>query len=65
VTAPNPNGWQTTARGVATTVLLVAIALYVAVRLIEAVAQVLIALAAAGAFAFVVALIVHYRRSRW
>jgi len=65
VTPPNPNGWQTTARGLATTVLLVAIALYIAVRLIEAVAEVLIGLAVAGAFVYVVVLIVRYRRSRW
>ena len=38
MTTPNPSNWQTTARGLATTVLLVAIALYIAVRLIEAVA---------------------------
>ena len=65
MTAPNPSNWQTTARGLATTVLLVAIALYIAVRLIEAVAEVLIGLTAAGAFAYVVVIIVRYRRSRW
>ena len=65
MTTPNPTNWQTTARGLAATVLLVAIALYLAVRLIEAVASVLIVLAAAVAFIYVAFTFVRYRRTRW
>jgi hypothetical protein len=60
-----PGNWQASAKGIAATVLLVAIGLYLAVRLIEAVATVLIVLAAVGALAYIVVLFVRYRRSRW
>ena len=65
MTAPPPGNWQSSARGVAATVLLVAIALYLAVRLIDAVATVLVVIAAIAALGYIVVLVARYRRSRW
>jgi hypothetical protein len=62
---PDPSNWQATARKFAMTALVVAIALYLAVHLIEAVATVLVILSAIGALAYVVVQVARYRRSRW
>jgi hypothetical protein len=64
ITVESPN-WQTSAKRIATTALVVAIALYLAVRLIEAVAAVLIILAAIGAMGYVIMLVARHWRSRW
>jgi hypothetical protein len=60
----SPN-WQTSAKKFATTALVVAIALYVAIRLLEAVGTELIIVAGIGTFAYVILLVVRYRRSQW
>lgn len=65
VTPPPTDNWKTSAKSLAATALLVAIGLYLAVRLIESVATVLIVLAAGAAVSYIVVLIVRYRRSRW
>lgn len=65
MTAPTPGNWQASAKGLAATALLVALGLYLAVRLIEAVATVLIVIVAVAAFAYLVLLFVRYKRSRW
>jgi hypothetical protein len=65
VTASDPPNWQGSARKFAATALVVAIGLYLTVRLIEAVATVLVIIAAVGAFAYVLILVGRYRRSRW
>lgn len=65
MTAPPSGNWQSSARGLAATVLLVAIALYLAVHLIDAVATVLVVIAAIGALGYVVVIVARHRRSRW
>ena len=61
----DPSNWQTSAKRFAMTVLAVAIALYIAVQLIEAVSRVLVVLGAAAAVVYIVVAVRHHRRSRW
>ena len=65
MTAVDSPNWQTSAKRFATTALVVAIALYVAVHLIEAVAPVLLVVAAVGSVIYSAVLVARYRRSRW
>ena len=60
-----PGNWRSGITSAATAVLCAAVALYVAVRLIEAVAPALIAVGMAAVIAGAVIAIVRYRRSRW
>ena len=57
--------WETGAKRIAMTVLSVAVALYIAVQLIRAVAGVLIVIGAAIAVVYLAIQINHYRKSRW
>ena len=63
--APTPGNWLSNLTGLATTALVVAVALYVAVHLIEAVAPVLLVVAAVGSVIYSAVLVARYRRSRW
>ncbi len=58
-------GWQSSARRVAATVFLVAVALYFAAHLLESVATALIILAVVGLVVMGVVVAVRARRSRW
>ncbi len=60
-----PNNWQTSLKGLAATLLLVAIALSIAVHLLEAVAPVLITIGIVAAIAYAVFVVGRHRRSRW
>jgi uncharacterized membrane protein len=62
---PDPSNWHASARRLAMTALVVAIALYLAIHLIEAVATVLVILGAIGALAYVLLQVARHRRSRW
>jgi hypothetical protein len=63
--AEAPRNWQSNLRGVAVTVLFVALALFFAVRLLESVAVGLIILATAAALIAGIVVVVRARRSRW
>jgi len=65
VTPPTPSNWQSSAKGVAATALVVAIALYIAVHLIEAVAPVLIGIGVVLAIAYAAVIVGRRRRSHW
>jgi hypothetical protein len=60
-----PGNWRSGITSVATTVLCAAIALYIAVRLIEAIAPALIAVAVVAAIASTAIMIARHRRSHW
>lgn len=60
-----PSNWQATLRGIAMTALLVAGGLYIAVRLIVAIAHVLIAVLFVVAVIYGIVCFERYRRSRW
>lgn len=58
-------GWQSSARRVAATVFVVALALYFAAHLLESVAGVLIILVVIGLIVAGVVVAVRAKRSRW
>ena len=60
-----PGNWRSGVSGAATTVLFAAVALYVAVRLIESVAPALIAIAGVMALVVSAIMIARYRKSHW
>jgi len=60
-----PGGFQARAKSLAATVLVVAFALYLAVRLVESIATPLIVLSAISLLTVGVVLIVRMKRSRW
>jgi predicted RND superfamily exporter protein len=60
-----PSKWIDKVIGIATSLFLAALALYLAGRLVLAVAPVLIGLASAVAVGYCIILISRYRRSRW
>ena len=60
-----PSRWRDSALNLATTVLAIALMLYVAAQLIVAVLPVLIAVGAVGLVGFVGWSIYQFRRSRW
>ena len=61
----DPSNWHTDAKRFAVTVLVVAIALYIAAKLIEAVLPILVVIGALAALICVVVAIGRHRRSRW
>ena len=63
--ADMPGGFQARAKALAATVLVVALALYVAVRLLESIATPLIVLSAIALVIVGVVLFVRMRRSHW
>jgi hypothetical protein len=65
MSVPTPSNWLSGLTRLATTALVVAVALYVAVHLIEAVAPVLLVVAAVGSVIYSAVLVARYRRSRW
>lgn len=62
---PNPNGWQSSLRGIAATAVLVALGLNIAVSLIMAVAGWLILIGIVVAIVYGIVCFERYRRSRW
>ena len=58
-------GWEMSARRLAATVFLVAVALYFAMHLLESVASALIIVALVGLVVMGVVVAVRARRSRW
>jgi hypothetical protein len=65
MTAPNPNGWQSSLRGIAATAVLVAMGFYLAVSLIAVIAAWLVLIAIVVAVVYGVVCFERYRRSRW
>lgn len=65
MSGPEPAQWQASLRGLAATAVLVAGGLYIAVQLIQAIAQVLIAILFVAAATYAVVCFERYRRSRW
>jgi hypothetical protein len=63
--SPPPGNWQSRFKKVAATALLVAVGLYIAARLILAVAPVLIVTGLIGVGAYAGVLIARHRRSKW
>ena len=63
--ADSPHNWQSSARGLATTVFIVAVALFFAVRLLESIATALVVIAVIVALALGAVALVRARRSRW
>lgn len=63
--AEPPRNWQSSARGLATTVFIVAIALFFAVRLLESIATALVVIAVIVALALGAVALVRARKSRW
>jgi hypothetical protein len=61
----SPRNWQSSARGIATTVVVIAVALYFAVHLIESIATPLIVISAAIVVVIGAVAVVRARRSRW
>jgi hypothetical protein len=61
----DPRNWHTDAKRFAVTVLVVAIALYIAAQLIEAVLPILVVTGLVGAVVYVVVTVGRHRRSRW
>lgn len=64
-TAPAQNNWGSRMTRIAITALALAIAIYIAARLIESVAPVLIVCAGVAAAAYAVTLITRRKRDRW
>jgi hypothetical protein len=60
-----PGNWRSGITSAATTLLCVAIAIYIALRLIEAVAPALIAVAVVVVVASTAIMIARHRRSHW
>ena len=63
--ADSPHNWQASARGIATTVFLLAVAVYFAVHLIESIATPLITICAVIVVVVGAVAIVRARKSRW
>jgi xanthine/uracil permease len=61
----SPSHWLDKVLGLAFTILVVALMLYIAVKLIVSVLPVLIGLGIAAAVVYTAWLIYHFRRSRW
>lgn len=62
---PYPGNWQNSLRGIAATAVLVAIGLYIAITLIQAIARPLIEMVVVTAVLYGVVRFERYRRSRW
>ena len=62
---PEPRNWQNSLRGVAATCLLVAVGLYLAATIIEAIARILIAVLIIAGIIYAVVCFERYRRDRW
>lgn len=64
MTSP-PSQWPDRALGMSVTVLAIAVALYIAARLIEAVLPVLVGVAVVGLVGYAAWAVYRFRQSRW
>ena len=63
--ADSPHNWQASARGIATTIFVITVAVYFAVHIIESIATALIVISAVIAVVVGTVALVRARRSRW
>jgi len=65
VNTPGQKDWSSKVTRIAVTTMTVAIAIYIAARLIESVAPILIICIGAGSVAYTLALATRHKRDRW
>jgi len=62
---PGQKDWSSKVTRIALTTMTMAIAIYIAARLIESVAPILIICIGVGAVAYTLALVARHKRNRW
>ena len=65
MTPPNPSNWQNSLRTIAATAVLVALGLYIAISVMQAIARPLIGIILVAAVLYGIIRFERYRRSRW